>query len=321
MTTSDFEIGQELSNSQITRAFGGNIYQPIKISQEEKTIALLVNYADPRYENSWKGNVFHFSAFKHGAQGEQNWQYWPNRRLRDAAENGFRVFLFERYPNRKNYTFRGEVEVRGMEEHPLSLSSETKLAFLLHPIRHQVTENNPAILDVQISISNDEKYWTSYLLSQAPDLNLAQRDSPTEANVISSLWRAYASDMMDSFLADVELRAPGMFVAEYDLERGSIKGALTVVAAVAGITASAMSGLANYPKDKESWPIVTHDAKVAIKRAAEALGAKFPGVKIILESRVRRPPTRSPVDPTLGPPLFRREEDVVHEKRLPNDPI
>jgi hypothetical protein len=321
MASSDFSIGQEASNSQITATFGGSPFRAMRVSLEKKTIVLLANYASPHYVNRWEGNVLHFSAFESGPNYEQSLEYVPNRRLSEAKESGFQVVLFERYPKRKNYVYRGKVEVRGLEERQIPTNSHTgarkKLSFLLHPIRHRIAGNDPAILDVQISINNEEDYWTSYLLSQLPDLNPERRDG-TNANVISSFWRAYASEVMDSFLADVESRSSGVFVAEYDLERGSIKGVFTVVAAMAGMTASTIGGVANYPKAKESWPIVKHDAEVAIKAAAEALEKKFPGVTIILKSRARNAPLRAPIDPTVGPPLVRRGEDVVNEKRSTN---
>jgi hypothetical protein len=319
----DFPVGHEISNAQITAAFGGSRYRALRVSEEKKTIVVLANYANPNYVNHWEGNVLHFSAFEHGSVDQQDMEYYPNRRLHNSKADGYRVLLFERYPKRQNYTFRGEVEVRGVEARPtagdLTKRRRRNLSFLLHPIRHHLTGEHAKILNLKLAIYNEDDYWTSYLLGQAPHLNPEEIGHRRDGDIIGSLWRAYASEVIEIFLADVELLAPNVLIPEYELERGSIKTVLPVLAAMAGIAGGTMSTVANYPKAKESLPIIRHDAQAAIKAAVNALEKKFPGVLILLESEADTAPHRQPNNQTFGPPLVRRKEEIIWQTFPPKE--
>lgn len=309
-----FSMGQEVSNEQLLREFGGSPFRALRVSEEKRTIVLLANYNNEYYVKKWRGNLFYFSAFTHQGRGQHGLHYYPNSRLYNAKSEGFRVLLFERYPLRRNYIFSGEVEVRGLVDHSLmpELLGEQcrEFFFLLSPIRHRIQEENPKIIDLKVEIRNDEKYWQQFLLAQSLPLNLDRTNVGKYQIVVDSLWRLYASLMVEAFLLKVESDAPNLRIPEYDLERGSIKSVLPILAAVAGIAGGTMSATANYPKAKEALPVIRTDAERAIKKAIEALENRFPGLMVYLVSEEPKAPHRKVDESVFGPPLTRRKEEV-----------
>lgn len=187
-------------------------------------------------------------------------------------------------------------------------------SFILHPVRHIFLRSDlPPLLRADIKVLDDEKYWNAYIEGGYADFLVDQRPEEVRHAILSSICRAYVAEVMDAFVSEFEQLAPGLVVPEYDLEKGSIKETLAVMASVATIAGGAMTTVAGHPEAREAWPVLKMDAQIALVKAKLVLQKRLRAAKIELETKSgNRSPTRTSY-PTIGPAIAPRREENFDE--------
>jgi hypothetical protein len=309
MNIREIKIGQALSANEVLETFQGNKFSAVRISKEQKTIAVLVNYEN-HVLNFWRGNTLFFEAVGNDLKRSQN------RYLLNAQQEGFEVFLLERYTSGPYY-FQGAMDVRGVDTFSrLNMAGESEIVdyLKLHPVRFaEGLASLESVLTVEIEIDHEDTYWNEYLSVRSSYFGVfdAEPEAKREAR-LSGIWRMYATNIIEDFVSRIESRSPELIIPEYDLERGSIKGTLTVMASVATILGSGVSAVAKYPEAKESWPILQHDVREIVVEAAKDLQRRFPNALVSLRERKEKNP-KGKVFPALGPAYNRRKDEDFEE--------
>lgn len=304
MKPTDLEIGQILTNDELSSIFFCGREGKIRVSETEKLIIVIADFDNPVFKDHWEGNLLHFTAS--GQTGDQSLESSPNLYLHDSTHNGIGVVLFESYFSNQ-YTYRGIVAVRGVSQ-GLGLDqygNEREIdIFLLHPIRYVYNKSElTPILSIEIEISDDERYWQPYLRNAIFDLEYyLPRESFNDA-LLSSIWREYASRVLDIFVLELEKLGPQLIIPEYDLERGSIKGVLAIMVAVTTIASQGVSAVAKYPDAQKAWPVLQKDAEHVLKQVELALQSRFDAATVRVKRKSKhRPPHPNPyaaISPTI----------------------
>lgn len=103
-----FEIGEEVSNSQIINEFKCANMGGMRRSKITNSLIVISDHTKDLYEDKWDRDILHYTGM--GKSGDQKIDFAQNRTLAQSNENGIGVHLFEVFEATK-YIYRGEVKL------------------------------------------------------------------------------------------------------------------------------------------------------------------------------------------------------------------
>lgn len=104
------EIGQEISNDDVSRIFACGNMGGMRRSLSTNTLVLISDYTKGLYHDKWIAGILHYTGM--GQAGDQDIDFSQNRTLANSKTNGVNVHLFEvMEPGR--YTYCGIVQLVG----------------------------------------------------------------------------------------------------------------------------------------------------------------------------------------------------------------
>jgi hypothetical protein len=264
-----------------------------------------VNYQNPEYENHWEGNKLLFTAM--GARSEHTLGSTANQRLLRYIEEGFTIVVFERY-SPGIYYYRGVLEFREViESLQVSNREKGKDFFVFQQVRRSYRERQLGRLyHTHIAITHEEYYWTQYVAHQDNEIRRLVTSKRPNPHMEYSIWRSYASRILEELSTEFEEIAPGLTIPEYELERGSIKATLAVFAAATTIVSGSVTAVARYPDAKANLPTLLADASNAFEAAVYKLHRKYPKAFIVFDSPLEKHHDVHFDFPTMAPGPGRR---------------
>lgn len=107
---SKIKLGQEYSNSEISKIFNANLQRGMKKSNTANALVLLAKHeADNLYDDYWdKDGIFYYTGM--GFEGDQQLDFYENKTLSESNTNGITVYLFEKFEGHE-FIYRGIVKL------------------------------------------------------------------------------------------------------------------------------------------------------------------------------------------------------------------
>ena len=102
-----FEIGDVVSNGQLSDAFGVGNMGGMRRSKKTGTLVLISDNTKGLYSDQWKDGVLNYTGM--GKIGDQTLSGNQNKTLAESDTNGVEVHLFEVF-ERTRYTYTGVVK-------------------------------------------------------------------------------------------------------------------------------------------------------------------------------------------------------------------
>ena len=103
-----FEIGDVVTNSQLSAAFGAGNMGGMRRAKKTGTLVLISDNTKGLYRDRWHDGILHYTGM--GKIGDQVIDRTQNRTLAESGSNGVEVHLFEVNEPTK-YTYVGVVEL------------------------------------------------------------------------------------------------------------------------------------------------------------------------------------------------------------------
>ena len=167
MLKPNFDIGQIVDNSELTKEFGCSTQGGMRKSKKTNTLVLISNHVTSKnkiYDDKKIGDVYHYTGM--GLIGDQALSFAQNKTLAESGENKIEIHFFEVFKPQR-YTYMGRVSLSGTPYQERQLDADgNERSVWMFPLK-MAEESNPS----------------SYLSSQTvSELNKQQEKFASELN-------------------------------------------------------------------------------------------------------------------------------------------
>lgn len=109
-TPKDLKIGMRLTNNELHDYFKVGNSGGMRKSNTHNCLVIICDHSKSLYDDKWDdNNILHYTGM--GAIGPQSFYFAQNKTVTDSQTNGITLYLFERFDNKKPYSFHGECEL------------------------------------------------------------------------------------------------------------------------------------------------------------------------------------------------------------------